>query len=521
MTAIAYRNDPLILALDCGTQSTRAIVFDLHGETIAKSKITFESYHSIKPLWCEQDPDYFWKQLCKTCQEIWSQKPDIKKRLHAVVVTTQRGTIVNVDKAGKPLRPAIIWLDKRTTENLPPLKGLWGQIFRILGVSEAIANFQANAEANWIAENQPEIWAATYKYLLLSGYLNFRLCGRFVDSASNQVGYLPFDFKRHKWAKPRDWKWKLQPLTLEKLPELVPCSSTLGTITPQASEETGIPKDLPLIAAAGDKACEVLGSGCLHPYQGSISYGTSSTFNVTGKKYLELYHYLPPYPAAYPGGYTNEYQINRGYWLVNWFKENFGYAEQIRAKELNVPIENLFDELIKDIPPGNMGLILQPFWSHGPSIKKGNAKGAIIGFSDVHTKAHIYQSIIEGIAYALRQGKEILEHLTGIPVTTIRVSGGGSQSDLVMQMTADIFGKSVSRLHTYETAGLGAAIDVAVGQKLYPDFETAVNAMVRTGDLFEPRPKEQELYHNLYERVYKKIYPQLQPLYDEIHKIIG
>jgi sugar (pentulose or hexulose) kinase len=149
------------------------------------------------------------------------------------------------------------------------------------------------------------------------------------------------------------------------------------------------------------------------------------------------------------------------------------------------------------------------------------AKGAIVGFGDVHTRAHVYRAILEGLAYALRDGKERIEKRTAVPVRELRVCGGGSQSDAALQLTSDIFGLRASRPHVYETSGLGAAIDAAVGLKLHPDFESALRAMTRIERTFEPDPKTRELYEALYTRVYTKLYDRLKPLYESIRDITG
>ncbi len=168
-----------------------------------------------------------------------------------------------------------------------------------------------------------------------------------------------------------------------------------------------------------------------------------------------------------------------------------------------------------------MGLMLQPYWTPGLRLPGPEAKGAIIGFGDVHTRAHLYRAILEGLAYALRDGKERIEHRSGTPVTSLRVSGGGSQSRNAMQLTADIFGLPTARPHLYETSGLGAAIDAAVGLGFFKGFPEAVGAMTRVGEVFEPDQKNHRLYDTLYHEVYQKMYRHLKPLYERIREIVG
>jgi sugar (pentulose or hexulose) kinase len=206
--------------------------------------------------------------------------------------------------------------------------------------------------------------------------------------------------------------------------------------------------------------------------------------------------------------------------MVNWFKNEFAHYEQRLADERNIETEELFDELVNQAPAGSQGLVLQPYWSPGLKVPGPEARGAIIGFGDVHTRAHLYRAILEGLAYALREGAERTSKRSKIPITELRVAGGGSQSDAAMQLTADVFGLPVSRPHVYEASGLGAAIDAAVGLGLHPNFKTAVMAMTRLGDTFEPQASAFRMYDELYRRVYLRMYQRLQPLYEEIQAII-
>jgi sugar (pentulose or hexulose) kinase len=510
-----------LLAIDVGTQSTRAMVFDLRGNLLAISRVPIEPYYSPAPGLAEQDPQVFWKELCEACNSLWQQPGVAKENIAGVALTTQRSTLINVDKEGKPLRPAIHWLDQRRTSDLKPVGGLWGLLFKIAGMSETVAYLQAEAEGNWLQKHQPEIWSNTYKYLLLSGYLTMRLTGRFADSVGCLVGYLPFDYKKQDWSGKNDWKWQAVPVNKEMLPELVKPAEQIGVITAEAAAETGIPEGLLLIAAAADKACEVIGAGCLNPAIPCLSFGTTATINTTLDRYVEVIPLIPPYPSAVPGSYSLEIQIYRGFWMVSWFKREFGFNEERLAAQRGVAAEELFDDLVNAVPPGSLGLTLQPYWSPGLKVPGPEAKGAVIGFGDVHTRAHFYRSILEGLAYALREGAERTSKRTHVPIEEVRVSGGGSQSKAAMQLTADVFGLPASRPHVFETSGLGAAIDAAVGLKLHSDFSSAVKEMTHKGETFEPKQENHAIYNELYRRVYLRMYSHLKPLYDEIRAITG
>ncbi len=510
-----------IFTIDNGTQSVRALLFDLEGNLIGKGKQELEPYFSDKPGWAEQHPEYYWDSLKIASDKLWASVDIDRTEIAGVSVTTQRGTVINLDKNGKPLRPAITWLDQRHAAIEGPIKGLWGLLFKLARVSDVIKRFREKSQAIWIKQNQPEIWDKTYKYLLLSGYLTYRLTDNYVDSIGAQVGYIPFDYKKLKWASKSDWRWNMLSMTPDMLPELVQPGELMGSITAEASAQTGIPEGTPVIASASDKACEIIGSGGNKSHIGCMSYGTTATINMTNKRYVEPIPYMPPYPSAIPNSFCSEVMIYRGFWMVSWFKKEFGQREQKIADEKGIEPEQLFDELVNKVPAGSMGLMLQPYWSPGVREPGPEAKGGIIGFGDVHTRAHIYRAILEGLAYALREGKEKIEKRSGKKITKLRVAGGGSQSDAAMQLTADIFGIPTERPHTYETSGLGAAIDVAVGLGVYPNFDVAVDKMTRVGDVFTPDPETVKKYDRLYKEVYLNMYQQLQPLYRSIRDITG
>ena len=510
-----------VLALDVGTQSVRALVFGPRGELVAHARIPIEPYVSPQPGWAEQDAELYWRSIGEACAALWAGGVARKDAIAGVALTTQRGTIVITDDVGEPLRPAIVWLDQRRAEGVAEIGGVNGLAFRALGVRRTVAAFQADCEANWLRANEPAVFGRIRYYLLLSGFLSHRLTGRFVDSVASQVGYRPFDYKRLAWAKAGDWRWTAVPIDPAWLPELVPPGGRLGELTTAAALVVGLPEGTAVISAAADKACEVLGSGALEPHIGSLSYGTTATINTTQRRYVESVPLVPPYPAAIPGAYSLEVQVYRGYWLVDWFKRQFGAAEVAQADALGIAAEALFDDLVRATEPGSMGLLIQPTWTPGVRIPGPEAKGAMIGFGDVHTRAHLYRAILEGLAYALREGGERAAGRAKVPLRELRVSGGGAQSPAAVQLTADIFGLPTGRPHTHETSGLGAAIDAAVGLGLHASFETAVGEMTRLVETLEPDLERHRLYDQLYTRVYRKMYDRLKPLYEDIMKITG
>jgi sugar (pentulose or hexulose) kinase len=510
-----------LLALDVGTQSARAIVFDAEGHLLARRQIPIEPYVAPQPGWAEQDPEIYWNAVTRACNELWSTTSLRPDDIAGLSLTTQRATMVCLDAQGQVLRPATVWLDQRRSSAPPDLGPVWRALFAVAGATSLVAHLQAEAEANWFAQHQPQLWKQTAHYLFLSGFLVHRLVGEYVDSVGSQVGYVPFDYRRLDWAGPRDFKWKAVAVRREQLPRLVQPGRSLGTLSPGAGDRLGLPAGLPVIAAAADKACEILGCGALEPDVAQLSFGTTATVNTTQRRYIEVQRMLPAYPAAVPDAWSTEIQIFRGFWMVSWFRREFAHREEALAHERGVPVESLFEDLVRNVPAGSLGLTLQPYWSPGVRDPGPEAKGSIIGFGDVHTRAHVYRAILEGLAYGLRAGAEQIERRTGTAIRRVVVGGGGSQSDVAMQITADVFGVASERPEVYESSALGAAMNLAVGLGLHPDHATAVRRMTRTGRRFDVDPDARRTYEALYREVYREVYPRLRPLYQRIRRITG
>jgi len=509
----------LLLSIDVGTQSIRTICFDLKGSIVALEKTPIQSYSAPKPGWAEQDPEYFWAKLGESTKAFFTKNRELSNQIKGLSLTTQRSTLINIDKNGKVLRPAIVWPDQRRTKKYRSLGPITEFGFRVIGMLETVHFAQSEAEINWLLENQPDVIEKTHKYLFLSGYLIYKLTGLFRDSYASQVGYIPFDYKKFKWSSDSNWKWKAFPVPKNQLPEIVKPTEVIGTVTHEVSVETYLPENLPIVASGADKACELLGVGCLLPNSAGLSFGTTATASVNIAKYTEIIPFIPPYPSVIPGMYSPEIQIYRGFWLVSWFKREFGVKEVMDARINGIEPEKLFDNLLEQVPPGSNGLILQPYWSPGVKVPGPEAKGAVIGFGEVHTRAHLYRAIIEGLCYALKDGVEKIEKRSGNKITELRVSGGGSQSRKALQITADVFNLPVIKPSVFETASLGAAIDAAVGLRYFTDARTAIKSMTHDSETIFPKKENLSVYDDLYHTVYKKMYSRLKPFYHSIRKI--
>ena len=511
-------SEPLMMTMDFGTQSVRVALFNKKGEVVAMEKEKYDPpYFSTQSGYAEQDPVLYYNALCECTKRLKpfvdSHKDDIK----GVALTCFRDTAVLLDKDNQVIRPSILWLDQRAAKCEKKLPLVSRALFKLVGMAPTIEFNRERAMANWIQENEPVNWARCAHYLPISTYFIFRLTGEMKDASSNMAGHYPLDFKKRQWYKnaEKHLKGQIFGLKNELLPTIVPEGSLIGEITEEASKESGLPVGLKMYACGSDKSCETLGLGIVDDTVGAISCGTAATIETTRDRYTESEPFLPGYPSVLPGYYNMDVQIYRGYWMINWFAKEFGgeKIEDLMSAEVDVAE---FNRHLAAVPPGSEGLTLQPYW--GPGLARPLAKGAIIGFSDSTTKWHVYRAIIEGIGYALREGLEHFEKKIHHGIGTLRISGGGSQSDEICQIYADLFRRPVSRVQTPETSSLGAAIAGFLAIKEFNDPKEAIDAMVQIHETFTPKLGNADAYDYLFNEVYLKMFPSLDKSYRSIKR---
>lgn len=511
--------NPLILTFDLGTQSMRGMLVNKSGQIVHMVKHAYETpYFSKYPGWAEQKPEFYFSTLCHISKELKEKSENGYEDVIAVTVTTIRDSCLCLDKNMEPLRDVILWLDSRETKHFKPFPW-WVRIaLTVVGMSDALKKQYRISVANWIMENEPEIWEKTDKFVMLPTYLNYKLTGQLKDCPANMIGHIPFDYKKGTWQSKNNLKRCMCNLPNRQMCDLIQTEEVIGNITKQMEELSGIPQGLPLIATGSDKGCETLGLSVIHEDQAALSFGTTATVQFATKRYFEPKKFLPAYPGVPKGIFNPEIEIFRGYWLISWFKREFAMKECVEAQERGCAPEAILNERLKSVPPGCEGLILQPFWT--PGVVTPNAKGAIIGFSDVHTRIYLYRAIIEGIGFALLDGLYSMQRRSGQKITKIYVAGGGSQSDEICQITATMFGLPVVRIQTHEASGLGSSIAGFVAMHEFATYEEAIEQMVHVKDVFQPDMQEHIIYEKLYQQVYKRIYPRLLPLYTKIKYLI-
>ncbi|MEG2417324.1 MAG: FGGY family carbohydrate kinase [Eubacterium sp.] len=480
-----------VIGIDSGTQSTRAILFDLKGRKLFSATAGHPGLILGGQNQAEHDFNDLYNGLCQACQELMAQFHGKPEEIAAIGLTAQRGTTIFLDKHNRQVCRPVSWMDGRWKEN-EPVTQKWKD--KVDPWQYYLMNY---SRMHWLRKNNPEGADAVKKYLTPTGYLSYRLVGQHMDTLSNNLG-MPID-REHWCLYEEDELYEGMGLTRDQLASFVLPGTIMGTVTRKAAEKTGLPPGCPVAAGAGDKQCEVLGSGTLSKGQAYITLGTMTGLNIVDNVYIEdAYQKMKhrTYTAAVPGCWHGEAVSSRGFWLVSWFRDNLA---QGLLPEPGQSLEELLDSEAVDIPPGSEGLITIPDWK--TTWDKPYARGTYMGFDIRHKRPHMFRSLIEGIILQLKLSTEEMCAVTGRQISEIRVGGGGSKSQVALQAIADIFGIPVKKSQEAETCSLGAAICAAVGAECFGSYAEACEAMGQNYTSYVPNPESHTLYMALMDEV--------------------
>lgn len=515
------KDDSLVLTFDVGTQSTRAVLINKDGEIVLLSQVSYDSPYLPSETFgqAEQYPDFYYDQICKASVLLKEKDPDNKyfPLIRGVTLSCIRDTVLLLDKDNKPLRNIIVWMDDRRASGKPNPNIFMKAVLGLVGMTETVNMLYKDAFYNWIKENEPENMAKASKFVMLSGYVNYRLTGTLKDGVANQVGHIPFDNKKRRWMEKGLSRIMVNP-PMSQLIDLCESGEIIGTISKETALKSAIPEGIPLYASGTDKACEALGLSVVGPERAAISLGTAASIQFCTKKYFEPEPFLPSYPSVIPGYFNAENQIYRGYWTVTWFKNEFCQLENEEAKRRGVSCEQILDEYLDDVPIGCNGLVMTPHMAPGA----GNpfSKAIITGLNDRHTKKHLYRAIIEGIDFELFHAMKRMERRSGFKIKEIYIAGGGSKCDKILQITADLFGLPVKRAQSHEATSIGSSISAFVGMGIYDNYLDAVKSMSHEGDVFMPDMENHKIYMEIYSNIYKKIEKTNLHILRKIKKVI-
>lgn len=446
-----------LLGIDGGSQSTKVSVFDETGHVHAVGRAPLRPYQLGPDGRAVHPGDDLWDSLVAATRAALASFAGRPEDITAIGLCGIRFCRALLDADGRLTEPVLSWMDARVSR---PLDGV-----------------------------DPRVATVTSA----GGYLTVRLTGNRRDCAASYQGMWPIDQLLRNWSTDASVLARTgMPLSL--LPDLVDPGELLGRVTAEAAAETGLPAGCPVYATGNDKAVEALGSGLADDRTLLLSLGTYIAAMTLGDPITGDDDRYWVNAAALPGRYLYESGgIRRGMWTVSWLRELVTAAAPDAVDEH--ALQQWLEAGARNVPPGCGGLMTVPDWlapGHAP-----HRRGALLGLEALHGPHHLYRSILEGIALTMRRHVEAMEAALARPVHRLIVSGGGSRSDLMMQIVADVFGRSAERSGMPDAAGLGAAVCAAVGSGVHATFEAALAAMVRPGDEFHPVAESRACYEDV------------------------
>lgn len=458
-----------IFAIDGGTQSTKVVIFDFFGNVICEGKQTLRPTQAPQPGFVEHPDDDLWDSLVIASKMALESFPGELDEIAGIGLCTIRSCRVFLKQDGSLAYPVIDWMDDRC----------YGPFV-----------FPADDIA----------YATT-----TTGYMTYRLTGEFKDTMANATSrQWPTDMEKWQWSDDDEY-FKQYNLKREMMLKTQMPGSILGNLTAEAAKALGLKEGIPVVATASDKAVEALGAGLAQSGNtGLVSLGTYISSMVCGKECVKDPKNFWINFASVPNKYLYEsFGIRRGMWTVSWMRDLFGDDAKNKAQAQGISTEEYLNKLAEKVPAGCHGLMTVIEWLGFTGFPY--KKGIMIGFDARHTAAHMYRSILEGIALTMKNKFDAMCSELGIKPDKLIVSGGGSNGDLFMQIFADVFGIPAIRNVMNGAAALGAAICTAVGVGIYPTFEEAAERMVKIRDEFTPNLKNHELYTRMNEEVYRNI----------------
>ncbi|MDP8254930.1 MAG: FGGY family carbohydrate kinase [Candidatus Alcyoniella australis] len=491
-----------VLALDSGTQSSRALLFDERGEVLGKAQ------HKHAPMLhptlgaVEQDPRDIRGCLFASIKQCIAEWGGDTSQISGAALTTQRNTMLATDAAGEPLCNLVSWLDRRSAGIDSEPSSLIRLVLKAMGKNGLVPRLLSKSVPRQWRESAPQMLERAHWVAPIEAWLHHQLTGEMALAPGGIAGPWPLDTKKRCWTDSAIM-YKLLGFKHEWLPRIVEAGQLIGRLTPEAAQLCGLNSGLPIYSCGGDKQAEAMGAGVRLGRKdvAAVSLGTGSSISVPWPKALthRKYDYITM-ASCEPGSWSLEYLLFRGIWTVRWFAQELG-GDLISESDISgEPVEALLCREAEGAPAGSDGLLTWPRWS--PTLQHPHETGTSVGFRETHNRGHFFRSLLEGIAYDLRRGLEIVDRATGSPVKTLAVGGGGSRSDVVVQILADVTGLPIRRPHSEELAARGAAIVAAAASGLHPDLETAVETMVPDAPLVEPIPENHRLYQRIYRRAY-------------------
>jgi xylulokinase len=497
------------LGIDVGTGGTRALVMDGEGQVVASASAEHQHFASPRPGWAEQDPRDWW-QACGTAVRKALQTSGIRAEdIACVGFSGQMHGAVLLDAADEIVRPSLIWCDQRSEAQCVELEKIFGRDTLIkLTCNPPLTNFTLT-KFLWVRETEPQNWARVKHAMLPKDYVRFRLTGERAIDMADASGTLLLDVANRRWSKEVLAKTEID----EKLlPALFESPEVCGKVSAAGAEATGLRVGTPVVAGAGDQAAGAVGMGIARVGAVSATIGTSGVvFASTDRPAMDPAGRLHTFCHAIPGRWHVMGVTQAAGLSLRWYRDNFGAASPgVQKKDGRDPYDVFADEATS-APAGSEGAIWAPYLmgERTPHLDP-NARAALVGLTASHTRAHVIRAILEGVAFSLKDTFTIFKEMN-VPVTAIRLGGGGARSPLWRQIQADVYGHEVEIVAAEEGAAYGAAILAGTGAKAWSSVEQACDAIVRVEKRVSPNQKDSATMQQTY-RTYRKVYPALRAM---------
>ena len=496
-----------VVGIDVSTTATKALVIDVQGRVVGTGVAHYD-YEMPRPMWTEQDPLVWWEATCSAVRSALARAGVSEGDVEAVGLTGQMHGSVLLDEAGDVVRPAILWNDQRTSLECQEIRRRVGRE-RLIAVTgnDALTGFTA-PKLLWVANNEPENWERVSTILLPKDYVRFRLTGtRAVDVAGGS-GTILFDLAGRTWS----------PEILDALgirddlcPPAFEGPEVTGRISPEGASATGLVKGTPVVAGGGDQSANAVGLGAVEPGITALSLGTSGVvFAVSEGPSIDRDARVQAFCHAVPERWHLMGTMLSAAGSLRWLRDALAPGVD-------------FDQLLggaSEVPPGSDGLIFLPYLSGERTPHPDPmARGAFVGLTLTHDFRHMTRAVLEGVAFGLRDGLDLMVE-AGVPrPQSVRVSGGGSRSQLWLQIIADVLETRIDRVATEEGAAFGAGILALVGVGEFSSGVDATEALVRV----EPSVRPSELsgsYRDLHTS-YRALYPALRSTFHALSRQVS
>ena len=494
-----------LLGIDVGTGGTRAVLQGENGRVISAATAEHVPMHSPRIGWAEQHPHDWWSAACCAIKECLEKGRATASEISCVGLTGQMHGLVLLDKDGEVLRPSIIWCDQRTEEESRAIREKVGARRLIeLTANPVLTNFTLT-KIWWVRQHEPNVWARVRAILLPKDYIRFRMTGARATDVADASGTLLLDVAHRRWSASM---LEMSELSEDILPVLLESPEISGHVSGEGARATALLPGTPVIAGAGDQAAAAVGMGIVRSGAVSATIGTSGViFAATASPFLDPKGRVHTFCHAVPGRWHVMGVTQAAGLSLRWFRDQFG-ANGDASRDA---YERLTEEAAK-IPAGADGLLWAPYLmgERTPHVDP-QARGALVGITAQHTRAHVVRAILEGVAFSLRDTLTIFDELM-LPVKSIRLGGGGARGPLWQQIQADIYGMAVELIEAEEGAAYGAGLLAGVGIGVWPSVDSACDVAVRVAKRVEPDPDRVALMNSRY-AAYRKLYPALREIF--------